>query len=67
MLLESARKTDQRSYRCYYATSLEVAETGERQYVQLRAPSATSAARLALSVLASAIAVTEVVRIEEAA
>lgn len=53
-------------YRCYLNRSHAIAETGEREYVQLRAASASTAAHLALAVT-GAIAVVEVERIEETA
>lgn len=53
-------------YRCYLNRSHAIAETGEREFVQLRAPSASTAAHLALAVT-GATAVVEVERIEEAA
>lgn len=52
-------------YRCYLNRTHAIAETGEREFVQLRAPSAATAARLALAVT-GATAVVEVERIEEA-
>lgn len=52
-------------YRCYLNRSHAIAETGEREFVQLRAPSAATAAHLALAVT-GALAVTEVERVEEA-
>ena len=52
-------------YRCYLNRSYAIAETGEREFVQLRAPSASRAAHLALAV-SGALSVTEVERIEEA-
>ncbi len=54
-----------RPYRCYLNRTTAVAETGERECVQLRAPSATIAARLALAVTGAA-AVVEVERLEDA-
>ncbi len=51
-------------YRCYLNRTHAIAETGEREFVQLRAPSATLAAHLALAVTGAA-AVVEVERIEE--
>jgi hypothetical protein len=53
-------------YRCYVAHSLQIAESGVRPFVQLRAASASLAARLALAVT-GAIAVVEVERLEETA
>ncbi len=51
-------------YRCFLQMSTEPAETGVRPFIQLRAKTAEVAARLALSV-SGAIAVVEVVRLEE--
>jgi hypothetical protein len=51
-------------YRCYLNRSHTVAETGEREFIQLRAPSAATAAHLALHVT-GATAIVEVERIEE--
>lgn len=53
-------------YRCYLNRSHAIAETGEREFIQLKAPSAASAAHFALAVT-GATAVVEVERIEEAA
>ena len=53
------------TYRCHLARSHAVAETGERPFVQLKAPSAATAAHLALAVT-GAVAVIEVERIEVA-
>jgi hypothetical protein len=52
-------------YRCHLIRTYAIAETGEREVVQLRAPSAALAARLALHVTGAA-AVVEVERIEDA-
>jgi hypothetical protein len=52
-------------YRCYLSRSHAIAETGEREYVQLKAPSATAAAHLAAAVT-GAISVVEVERLEDA-
>ncbi|MFM1991314.1 MAG: hypothetical protein RJA99_4271 [Pseudomonadota bacterium] len=57
-------RSDQ-TYRCHLARTHAVAETGERPFVQLRAPSAVIAAHLALAVT-GAVAVVEVERIEVA-
>lgn len=51
-------------YRCYLTRSHQVAETGERESIQLKAPSAAIAAHRALHVT-GAIAVVEAERIEE--
>ena len=51
-------------YRCFIARSLAPAETGELEFVQLRARTATDAARLALAV-SGALSVVEVVRLED--
>lgn len=51
-------------YRCFIARSLATAETGEHEFIQLRARSATAAARLALAVT-GALAVVEVIRLED--
>lgn len=51
-------------YRCYLNRTHTIAETGEREFVQLRAPSASHAAHLALAVT-GATAVVEVERIDE--
>lgn len=51
-------------YRCYLNRSHAIAETGEREFIQLKATSASSAAHLALAVT-GATAVVEVERIEE--
>jgi hypothetical protein len=53
-------------YRCYLAHSLGIAESGVYPFVQLRAATAQIAARLALAV-SGALAVVEVVRLEEIA
>lgn len=53
------------SYRCHLAQSNAIAETGERPWIQLKAPSAATAAHLALAVT-GALAVVEVERIEAA-
>lgn len=52
-------------YRCYLQMSTELAETGVRPFLQLKAKTAELAARAALAV-SGALAVVEVVRIEEA-
>lgn len=52
------------SYRCFLARTLAIADTGVREFVQLKAPDADRAARLALAV-SGAMAIVEVVRIEE--
>ena len=54
---------DARSYRCFVAYSLQIAENGVRPFVQLRARSACQAARLALAVT-GAQAVVDVIRLE---
>ena len=51
-------------YPCYLNRTHAIAETGEREFVQLRAPSAALAAHYALAVTGAA-AVVEVERIEE--
>ena len=53
-----------RRYRCFIARTLQIAESGLREFVQLRAPDAERAARLALAVT-GALAGGEVVRLEE--
>lgn len=50
-------------YRCHLQRSHQIAETGVREYVQLKASNAEQAARIALMV-SGAIAVTEVERLE---
>ena len=52
-------------YRCYLNRTHAIAETGEREFVQLRAPSAATPSHHALAVTGAA-AVVEVERIEEA-
>lgn len=52
-------------YRCYLQRSNQISESGVREFLQLRAPTAESAARLALAV-SGAQTVVEVERIEEA-
>ena len=52
-------------YRCFLQYSTEPAETGVRPFVQLKAKTAELAARAALAV-SGALAVVEVVRLEEA-
>jgi hypothetical protein len=53
-------------YRCYLFPGLGLSETGVLPYLQLRAATAELAARLALAV-SGALAVVEVVRLEEIA
>lgn len=53
-------------YRCYLQRTTQLAETGVLDFLQLRAATAERAARLALAV-SGALAVTEVVRLEDAA
>lgn len=50
-------------YRCHLQRSTQIADTGVREFVQLRAQDAEQAARLAIAVT-GAIAVTEVERLE---
>lgn len=52
-------------YRCFLHRGTQIAETGVREFVQLRARDADTAARLALAV-SGADAVVEVVRLEDA-
>lgn len=52
-------------YRCYLQLSTEITESGVRPFVQLKAKTAELAARAALAV-SGALAVVEVVRLEEA-
>lgn len=52
-----------RSYRCFLVRSTAIVESGQLEYVQLRAQTAYEAARLALAVT-GALAVAEVQRIE---
>lgn len=52
-------------YRCYLHRGDQIAETGVREFLQLRARDAGTAARLALAV-SGAQAVVEVVRLEDA-
>lgn len=51
-------------YRCFITRSLALTDNGELEFVQLRARSATDAARLALAVT-GAMSVVEVVRLED--
>lgn len=53
-------------YRCFLQYGTQIAETGVQPFLQLRAATAELAARLALAV-SGAIAVVEVVRLEEVA
>lgn len=57
-------RTDDRSYRCFLAYTLQIADTGVRPFVQLKAASACRAAHLARAVT-GAQAVVEVIRLEE--
>lgn len=52
-------------YRCYLHRGSQPANTGVREFIQLRARDATAAARLALAV-SGADAVVEVERLEDA-
>lgn len=52
-------------YRCFLQHSTQINESGVQPFVQLRAKTAELAARLALAV-SGAIAVTDVVRLEDA-
>ena len=54
-----------RRYRCFLSRDMSPAETGVREFVQLRAKTAEQAARLALAV-SGARAVVEVERLEDA-
>ena len=54
-----------RRFRCYLHRGSAPADTGVREFIQLRARDATAAARLALAV-SGADAVVEVVRLEDA-
>ena len=53
-------------YRCYLQRSHQLAESGVREFLQLKARSTEAAARAALAV-SGAIAVVEVERLEECA
>lgn len=53
-----------RSYRCFLTRSFEIADTGVREWIQLRARDAVDAACLALAV-SGANSVVDVIRIEE--
>ena len=53
-----------RRYRCFLSRDMSPAETGVREFVQLRAKTAEQAARLALAVT-GALAIVDVERIEE--
>ena len=53
-------------YRCYLQRSTQIVESGVMDFLQLRARTAEAAARLALAV-SGALAVTDVVRLEDAA
>lgn len=52
-------------YRCYLQRSTQIVESGVLEFLQLRAKTAEAAARLALAV-SGAIAVTDVIRLEDA-
>lgn len=62
--MHATPRTNDRSYRCVLAFNLQIADTGVRPFVQLRAPSACRAARLA-QWATGAQAVVEVIRLEE--
>lgn len=63
-MLITPRGADSR-YRCYLNRSTAISETGEREFVQLRAASAATAAHLAHAVTGACVV--EVVRLEEVA
>jgi hypothetical protein len=58
-------RSEHSRYRCYLNRSTAISDTGEREFVQLKAASAATAAHLAHAVTGAGVV--EVVRLEEVA